>query len=53
MLGDGGENHQKTAQALVNAGASKTLADKFARTPLDLANSRGYEAMVKILEMGE
>ena len=53
VLGDGGENHQKTAQALVNAGASKTLADKFARTPLDLAKSRGYEAMVKILEMGE
>ena len=53
VLGDGGENHQKTAQALVDAGASKTLADKFARTPLDLAKSRGYEAMVKILEMGE
>ena len=53
VLGDGGENHQKTAQALVNAGASKTLADKFGRTPLDLAKSRGYAAMVKILEMGE
>ncbi|MEP1444407.1 MAG: ankyrin repeat domain-containing protein [Hyphomicrobiales bacterium] len=53
VLGDGGSDHQKTAQALVNAGASKTLADKFGRTPLDLAKSRGYEAMVKILEMDE
>ncbi|MEP3630829.1 MAG: hypothetical protein ABJN04_12585 [Hyphomicrobiales bacterium] len=53
MLGDGGEDHQKTAQALVDAGASKTLADQFGRTPLDLAKSRGYEAMLKILEMGE
>ncbi|MEP3232943.1 MAG: ankyrin repeat domain-containing protein [Hyphomicrobiales bacterium] len=50
VLGDGGEDHQKTAQALVDAGASKTLADQFGRTPLDLAKSRGYEAMVKILE---
>ncbi|MEP3630824.1 MAG: ankyrin repeat domain-containing protein [Hyphomicrobiales bacterium] len=53
VLGDGGEDHQKTAQALVDAGASKTLADQFGRTPLDLAKSRGYEEMVKILEMGE
>lgn len=53
VLGDGGEDHQKTAQALVDAGADKTLADEFGRTPLDFAKSRGYEAMVKILEMGE
>lgn len=53
VLGDGGENHQKTAKALVDAGADKSLTDQFGKTALDLAKSRGYEAMMKILEMGE
>lgn len=50
VLGDGGENHQKTAKALVDAGADRSLTDRDGRTPLDLAKERGFEAMIKILE---
>jgi ankyrin repeat protein len=50
VLGDGGERHQQTLQALVDAGASTALADREGRTPLTLARSRGYTAMVDILE---
>jgi ankyrin repeat protein len=50
VLGDGGPRHQRTLAALVDAGASLTLADRQGNTPLQLARARGYTAMVKLLE---
>lgn len=50
VLGDGGPRHQATLDALVSAGANTQLADRDGRTPLQLARSRGYTAMVKRLE---
>ena len=50
VLGDGGQRHQATLQALVQAGANLTLTDRHGQTPLQLARSRGSTAMVKLLE---
>jgi ankyrin repeat protein len=50
VLGDGGERHQACVRALLDAGASRTLADRNGRTPLELARARGFESMVKMLE---
>jgi ankyrin repeat protein len=50
VLGDGGPRHQETLKALLDAGASTKLADRDGRTPLQLAKSRGYTEMVKMLE---
>lgn len=52
VLGDGGERHQATLNALVDAGANRQLADRQGQTPLQLARARGYTAMVKKLESG-
>ncbi|MEO6410431.1 MAG: ankyrin repeat domain-containing protein [Burkholderiaceae bacterium] len=50
VLGDGGSRHQATLQALLDAGADHRLADREGRTPLQLARSRTYAAMVAMLE---
>jgi ankyrin repeat protein len=50
VLGDGGARHQATLRALIDAGASLQLADRQGQTPLMLAKSRGYAAMVAMLE---
>jgi uncharacterized protein len=50
VLGDGGPRHQATLKALLDAGASTKLADRSGQTPLALARSRGYAAMVALLE---
>lgn len=49
VLGDGGRRHQACVEALLKAGASTKLADRQGRTPLQLAEQRGYAAMVKQL----
>ena len=49
VLGDGGPRHQATLKALLDAAASTVLADRQGRTPLALARSRGYSAMVQLL----
>ena len=49
VLGNGGPRHVETLRALVKAGANLQLTDRSRNTPLDLARSRGYAAMVKIL----
>ena len=49
VLGDGGRRHQACVDALVAAGASHRLADRQGRTPLQLAEQRGYAAMVRRL----
>lgn len=50
VLGDGGARHQRTLQALIEAGANLQLADGAGRTPLQLARLRGYQDMVRMLE---
>jgi ankyrin repeat protein len=50
VLGNGGPRHQATLKALIDAGASLKLADRQGNTPLQLARSRGYTEMVKMLE---
>jgi uncharacterized protein len=50
VLGNGGPRHQATLQALVKAGANLQLTDRQGNTPLQLAKSRSYAEMVKILE---
>ena len=49
VLGDGGARHQATLQALIDARANLQLADRQGATPLQLARSRGYDAMLKQL----
>jgi ankyrin repeat protein len=50
VLGDGGSRHQDTLKALIDAKANLMIADRGGQTPLRLARSRGYPAMVKMLE---
>ena len=50
VLGNGGSRHQECLRALLMAGASHQLADRQGSTPLQLARTRGYAEMVKILE---
>jgi ankyrin repeat protein len=50
VLGDGKARHQATVAALLAAGASTSLADRDGKTPLQLAKSRGYAEIVKLLE---
>jgi ankyrin repeat protein len=49
VLGDGGPRHTDTLRALVAAGANVNLPDREGRTPLALAQGRGYAAMATIL----
>ena len=50
VVGNGGEAHTDTLQALVQAGANLNIADRQGVTPLGHARSRGYAEMVAILE---
>lgn len=50
VLGDGGVRHQATLKALLDAGASTQLTDRSGATPLQLAQARGYTAMVQLLQ---
>jgi ankyrin repeat protein len=50
VLGDGGDAHLATLEALVAAGANVNLPDRGGSTPLQLAKSRGYRSMVAVLE---
>lgn len=51
VLGDGGPRHQVTLKALIDAGANVQLTDRHGQTPIALARSRGYAAMVSMLEI--
>jgi len=53
VLGDGGPRHQATLAALLDAGASTTLADASGATPVALARARGYDAMVRLIETAQ
>jgi len=50
VLGNGGTRHQETLRALVAAGTNLQLTDRQGNTPLQLARSRAYGEMVKVLE---
>ena len=50
VLGDGGPDHVRTVEILVEAGADKTIGDRDGVTPLQHAEERGYAEMVKLLE---
>ncbi|MGI9521624.1 MAG: ankyrin repeat domain-containing protein [Hyphomicrobiaceae bacterium] len=50
VLGDGGPNHVATVRALLDGGADKSIRDRNAQTSLMLAKSRGYRAMIEILD---
>ena len=49
VLGDGGPDHIKTVEILVEAGADKTIGDRDGVTPLQHAIERGYSEMVMLL----
>ena len=50
VLGNGGPRHTETLRALVRAGANVNIPDRNGAAPLQMARSRGYKAMVEILE---
>jgi ankyrin repeat protein len=49
VLGDGGPNHQAVLDALLDAGADRTLADRDGVTPLRHAENRGFAEMAERL----
>jgi len=50
VLGSGGRDHTATLEVLVKAGANVSIADRQGISPLAHAKSRGYGAMVRLLE---
>ena len=51
ILGDGGPDHQKIVDLLVEAGA-KNIPDREGNTPLDHARQRGFNEMVARIQAG-
>lgn len=49
ILGDGGKEHQKIVQLLVDHGADVSIADKDGITPLKHAQNRGFREIEEIL----
>lgn len=49
VLGNGGVNHIATLQLLLDAGANPNIPDRSGASPLQLAQSRGYLAMVDLI----
>jgi ankyrin repeat protein len=50
VLGDGGPDHLAVLDALLAAGADRTLPDRDGVTPLEHAQARGFTQMVKRLQ---
>ena len=49
VLGEGGPDHQAVLDALLSAGADRTLADRDGVTPLEHAEARGFTEMAERL----
>ena len=49
VLGDAGPEYIATVEALVQAGANITLADRNGVTPLEHAEQRGYKEIAAII----
>jgi len=49
ILGDGGTRHQDVVRALLDAGVDRTIADRDGVTPLEHAESRGYDEIAALL----
>lgn len=49
-LGDGTKKYQETVRALVDGGATLSIADRTGATPLTLAKKRNYKEITAILE---
>ena len=49
VLGDGGPDHIKTVQILLDAGADPRLSDSAGITPLELAEARGYTEIARLI----
>ncbi|MBJ3763814.1 ankyrin repeat domain-containing protein [Maribius pontilimi] len=49
VLGDGGPDHQAVLDALLSAGADRSLADRDGVTPLQHAEARGFKEVAKRL----
>lgn len=49
VLGNGGPDHQAVLDALLSAGADRSLADRDGVTPLEHAEARGFAEMVERL----
>ena len=52
ILGDGGSDHIKTVELLLDAGADQSIGDKQGITALEHAKSRSYKEMVQLLADG-
>ena len=50
VLGDGERRHQEIVRILLDAGADPAISDKSGVTPLEHARSRGFDAIVRILQ---
>ena len=50
ILGDGGPDHQEIVRLLLAAGADRTIPDKEGVAALQHAQTRGYAALVRLLE---
>lgn len=50
VLGDGGANHQRCLRDLLAAGADPNIADRAGKSPLELAQGRGYSAMAEMIK---
>ena len=50
VLGDGGPDHIRTVQILVEAGADQTIADRDGVSPLQHAKARGYTEIMSLLD---
>jgi uncharacterized protein len=51
VLSDGGPRHQEIVQVLVDAGTNINIADNEGVTPLRHAQNKGFQEIVKILEL--
>ena len=49
ILGDGGRRHQDVVRLLLDAGVDRTIADHDGVTPLQHAESRGYDEIASLL----